>query len=53
MKGFIDSYTGVAIVVICGAVGVFLIFPGNPREPGPEPEPEPGTTPQPTPAAGS
>jgi hypothetical protein len=35
VKGFIDSYTGVALVVIGGAVVVFLIFPGTPRTAAP------------------
>jgi hypothetical protein len=30
VKGFIGSYTGVALVVIGGAIVVFLIFPGTP-----------------------
>lgn len=31
VKGFIGSYTGMALVIIGGAVLVFLIFPGTPR----------------------
>ncbi len=48
---FINSYTGVALVVIAGAVVVFLIFPGTPRpvpgDPSPSAPPQ-GPTPAPT-----
>jgi hypothetical protein len=30
VKGFVDSYTGVALVVIGGVVVVFILFPGTP-----------------------
>jgi hypothetical protein len=55
VKGFIDSYTGVALVVIAGAVMVFLIFPGTPRVAVP-PEgagPSSGPAPAPAPAGGA
>jgi len=49
---FIDSYTGVALVVIAGAVVVFLIFPGTPRPVPGEPSVAP-PPPSPTPAVTS
>lgn len=36
-KGVIESYTAMALFVIAGVVGVFMVFPGTPSSPGREP----------------
>jgi hypothetical protein len=35
VRGFIGSYTGMAVVVLVGAAVVFAVFPGTPRHPEP------------------